>query len=125
MAKGRSGLVYILVNPYMPNLIKIGRTGRTTEERAAEIFRATGAPTEFDVIYDQLVSDAKAVEEALHSRFSNYRVNSLREFFHVRPKEAIKALQGLAGILNQPRTGCGRGRDASEPGTPYAAVDKT
>jgi hypothetical protein len=27
-------------------------------------------------------------------------VNSLREFFHVRPKEAIKALQDLAGIYS-------------------------
>jgi hypothetical protein len=62
MTKGQSGLVYILVNPHMPNLIKIGRTGRTAEERAAEISRATGVPAEFEVIYDELVSNAAAVE---------------------------------------------------------------
>lgn len=87
-----TGFVYILLNPSYPDLVKIGLTERTSEERAREL-RTTGVPTEFLVIYDELVSDCRAVEDAVHRRLAGYRVSHDREFFRVPIKEAIRTLQ--------------------------------
>lgn len=90
------GFVYILLNPAFPDLIKIGRTNRDSNTRALELSRQTAAPDDFIVLYDELVSDSKQVEELLHSQFCAYRFKRNKEFFRIPPKEAIKALQSLA-----------------------------
>jgi hypothetical protein len=87
-----SGFVYVMLNPSYPELVKIGLTERTSEERAREL-RTSGVPTHFLVIYDELVSDCNAVETAIHRRLASYRVADDREFFRIPVKEAIKTLQ--------------------------------
>lgn len=87
-----SGFVYVLLNPSYPDLVKIGLTERTSEERAREL-RTSGVPTPFIVIYDELVSDCGAVEDAIHRRLAGYRVSDDREFFRIPVKEAIRTLQ--------------------------------
>ncbi len=87
-----SGFVYVILNPSYPDLVKIGLTQRTSEERAREL-RSSGVPTPFIVIYDELVSDCNAVESAIHNRLAGYRVSDDREFFRIPVKEAIKTLQ--------------------------------
>lgn len=89
----REGFVYILMNPSMPGLVKIGLTQDTAEARAASLSSASGVPTRFTVVYDELVSDCCQVEARMHDRFHDYRVNERREFFRVPLKTAIKALQ--------------------------------
>ncbi|WP_432492688.1 GIY-YIG nuclease family protein [Kineococcus auxinigenes] len=88
-----TGFVYILLNPSLPGMVKIGLTTGDSEARARKLSSSTSVPTEFVVVYDELVSDCRAVEQSLHSRFADYRVNMKREFFRVPIKEAIKALQ--------------------------------
>lgn len=87
-----SGFVYVLLNPSYPDIVKIGLTERTSEERAREL-RTSGVPTHFIVIYDELVSNCNAVEAAIHRRLAGYRVSDDREFFRVPVKEAIRTLQ--------------------------------
>ncbi len=77
----------------MRDLVKIGLTSATSEERAQQLSSRTGVPEKFIVVYDELVVDARAVEARMHARFQHYRVNLGREFFQVPVKEAIKALQ--------------------------------
>ncbi len=92
----KKGFVYVLLNPAFPNLVKIGLTTRTSEERAVEL-RGTGVPSHFIVLYDELVTDCEEVERRLHAIFDGYRHADDREFFHVPPKQAIQALQRIAG----------------------------
>src|ERR1035438_1446002 len=87
------GFVYILLNPAFPDRIKIGRTSRPTRDRANELSRQTGVPEPYIVVYDQLVGDCQAVEDALHERFAAARASVSKEFFRVPSKEAILALQ--------------------------------
>lgn len=86
------GFVYILLNPSFPDQVKIGLTRQSPRIRAKSLW-TTGVPTEFIVIYDELVSDCQVVEERLHERFSGYRVNRAREFFRIPVSEAVRALQ--------------------------------
>ncbi len=90
------GTVYILLNPKYPDLIKIGRTARDPHIRARELSRESGVPANFIVIYDEIVDEVDRVESELHQKFAGYRVDRNKEFFSVRPTDAIKALQQMA-----------------------------
>jgi len=92
-AKAAAGFVYILINPGMPGLVKIGFTTDQSTARAVQLSRPTGVPADFDLVYDELVRDCAAVEHRLHERFAANRFSSRREFFRVPVRQAIAALQ--------------------------------
>jgi hypothetical protein len=86
MAKG---FIYILINPAMPGLVKIGRTSGTSEDRAAELSAVTGLPTPFVVAYDWITYDCVVAEEEVHACLEAMRYSKDREFFRIPLKEAI------------------------------------
>ena len=85
------GYVYILVNSSFPELVKIGRTTKTPEGRAAEL-SATGTPGRFVVAYSALVENCIEVEAEMHAFFSKQRHTNDREFFEISSSSAIDAL---------------------------------
>ncbi len=88
---GTPGRVYVLYNPAMPGMVKIGRTTKTAEERARRL-RTTGVPAHFLVLYDIHVEDMRAVERAVHDALGAFKTEDDREFFSCSPKEAINTL---------------------------------
>jgi hypothetical protein len=93
---GTSGFIYLLTNPSMPGLVKIGHTTRASVDRITELSRATGVPTAFVLVFDQFVSDSVQVERRVHAALANYRVASNREFFSVSTNIAIKTILAAA-----------------------------
>lgn len=91
---GGPGYLYILTNPSMGNLIKIGRTTRSPRERIEELSASTGIPTPFELAFDVYVEDCVRAEAHVHSRLERggYRVTKNREFFDVDLTTAIDAL---------------------------------
>ena len=88
-------IVYVLTNPAMPGLVKIGKTTRKeVAERMRELF-GTGVPFPFDCAFACRVADATMVEQALHVAFGNVRVNANREFFNIEPERVIAILKLL------------------------------
>lgn len=85
------GYVYILVNSSFPDLVKIGRTIKTPEGRAAEL-SATGTPGRFVVAYSALVDNCIEVEAEMHAFFSKQRHTNDREFFEISSSNAIDIL---------------------------------
>jgi hypothetical protein len=99
-----AGFVYIMINPAMPKLVKIGCTRHSPSKRARAL-RATGVPDDFVVVYDELVTDHKLLERRLHERFHNHRYTRNREFFAIPIQEAIRALmEESAGLVIPPVT---------------------
>lgn len=92
-----AGKVYVLVNPSMPGLVKIGWTKGSSEERARQLSSVTGVATEFVVVYDELVSNAATVERQIHQALNEYRYNQNREFFKISAKEAIASVRKTCG----------------------------
>ena len=89
------GLVYVLINSAMPDIVKIGMTKRTDlEQRMRELY-GTGVPVPFDCAYACKVrgDKTKMLEQALHGAFDPYRVNPKREFFKVKPEQVIAILR--------------------------------
>jgi hypothetical protein len=75
-------------------------TTKTPEERAQELSRATGIPHDFEVLYEQHVTDCKRAEQLLHRKLTQYR-STAKEFFQIPLKAAIKALEDVADEIGR------------------------
>lgn len=102
------GYVYILKNPSMPGLYKIGCTTRTPEERAAELYyQATGVPTKFEVEWSLAIAgDPYIVEQKVHAILSKKRTG--KEFFKVKVDDAIKIVSEISLELYPNRSHIGK-----------------
>jgi len=89
------GHVYVLLNPAIPGMVKIGRTRKTAKARANDLY-TTGVPKGFIVLWQEFVHDSKTVEKEVHAFLSKHRVHRRREFFNVEPQDAIRALIKIA-----------------------------
>lgn len=89
-----SGYVYVLMNPSLKNMVKIGKTTREPEERAKELSAATGIPTPFIVVYSCLFESCTEAESFVHTYLESngFRVASNREFFEIPINMAIDAV---------------------------------
>ena len=83
------GCVYILTNPSMPGLIKIGKTTGTAQERADELY-TTGVPVPFSVDYWIPCEEPELFEFILHTVFRKQRINKNREFFRCSTDEVLE-----------------------------------
>jgi len=89
----RQGIVYILTNPAIPNMIKIGMTSHEDVKlRMAQIY-TTGVPLPFECVYAALVPNCEKVEKALHIAFGPNRVNPKREYFEIESSQAIAIIR--------------------------------
>lgn len=89
-----NGYVYVLMNSSMKDLVKIGKTTKTSEERAKELSSSTGVPTPFIVAYDCYFESCSDAEQYVHNflETQGYRVSSRREFFEIPIKDAIDSV---------------------------------
>lgn len=87
-----TGYIYVLVNPGMPGLVKIGKSLRNPEERARELSSGTNVPFSFEVGYEKLVSNCDLAERLIHQKLSNLRAAHNREFFMISLREAVSVV---------------------------------
>jgi hypothetical protein len=88
-------IVYLLTNPTMPDLVKIGRT-TDLESRLRSLSTHSGVPVPFECFYACEVADSVKVERALHDAFGDHRINPKREFFRLNPDRAVAILELVA-----------------------------
>lgn len=103
-----AGFVYIMINPAMRGMVKIGRTKHASKARAQHL-GTTGVPDDFIVVYDELVTDYELVERRVHQRFADYRYRPGREFFQIPVREAIRGLIEESSEFIVPRIGADGG----------------
>jgi len=87
----RRGYIYVLSNPSMPGLLKVGRCIDGGRARAKQLYQ-TGVPTPFVVEFELLSDEPDAVEAEAHERLRDFRVNGGREFFSTDIYEAKRAV---------------------------------
>ena len=93
------GYIYVLSNPCMPGIVKIGYTELTPNQRAKDLF-TTGVPTEFIVEYEVDVNIyAIKLEKMIFNCLKDVRIKrrdvnnkSKREFFEISIEYAIEAI---------------------------------
>ena len=102
MANKEPGYVYILTNPsFREAWVKIGRT-KNMEERLKTL-DTTALPLPFNTYATLKTVKYQIVEKHVHhyiERFTNLRIRDKREFFNVKPEEALQIFCEVAELLD-------------------------
>lgn len=89
------GFVYILSNPLMPGILKIGYSTRDVKERVKEL-ESTGVPGSFEIEAYFLSESPEKQEVAIHKKLAEYRLPG-KEFFEIDIESAIIAAISIMG----------------------------
>lgn len=87
--------VYVLVNKSVPNMVKIGMTTNTPDERAKQISAATGVVTPWIPVFSFKCYRSDLLESEIHEHFREFRVNTHREMFSVNSYTAQYAIEEI------------------------------
>ncbi len=87
--------VYILSNPALPNMLKIGYTKNEPEVRAKQISASTGVALPYKVEWAFQCFNGEQLEHEVHRELASYRVNQNREFFDIPLAEAQEAIEKI------------------------------
>jgi hypothetical protein len=88
-----SGNVYILTNPSMPGLVKIGFTDDNTIDYRLTDLYTTGVPEPFKLEAYSKCNKARQLEKHIHLLLNEYRLNKDREFFKVPIETVLETLK--------------------------------
>jgi hypothetical protein len=83
-----AGYVYVLSNPSMPGIVKIGKSIHGGNKRASGLY-VTGVPEKFNLEFEIFTNDIHSLEASVHKELDNRRVNKGREFFKISVVEAL------------------------------------
>jgi hypothetical protein len=86
-----SNIVYVLTNPSIPDIVKIGFTTDLTT-RMRSLYNSS-VPVPFECYFACTVNDMNFVEKHLHDGFDDFRVNPKREFFRIDPERVVSILK--------------------------------
>lgn len=89
------GIVYLLTNPVMPGLVKIGMTTQEDIDKRMKELYTTGVPVPFECQFACRVkkTDCAKIEKALHAAFAPQRINANREFFRIQVEQVRAILE--------------------------------
>ena len=89
--------VYVLTNPTMPGLCKIGFTKNKPSERVKQINAGTGVAMDFVVEWAFPCFNAHDVEQQVHKYLEDngFRVSKNKEFFNVSVNEAKAVVERI------------------------------
>ena len=97
------GYVYILTNPsFKEDWVKIGKSSRPVDVRSKELDN-TAVPLPFEIFATLKTCKYNEAERLVHryiERFTNLRIRNNREFFNVKPEEALDILRDVASIID-------------------------
>lgn len=96
-----SGYLYVLVNPSIPGLAKVGKTTREPADRVTELSSATGVASPFVLLYQQPVADCDKAEEWVHDALTSrgWRYAPNREFFSAPSHEIVALVFQAAQVV--------------------------
>ena len=103
MAEKEPGYVYILTNPsFREDWVKIGKSSRPVDVRSKELDN-TAVPLPFEIFATMKTVKYNEAEKLVHryiERFTNLRIRNNREFFNVKPEEALDIFREVATLLD-------------------------
>ena len=93
VSRGTHGWLYILSRKDEPDILKIGRTTRSVEDRVKEINSATGVLIPYSARAVFKVEDPEKAENLVFRLLNDYRIRMDREFFQIPFSEAVKIIE--------------------------------
>lgn len=89
----KSGWLYVISSPSLPNLVKVGVSRRESPWTRVRELSSSSLPIPFKAHCFVFSDDCFELESAMHKYFDAQRVNKDREFFAITPQQAINALK--------------------------------
>ena len=103
MAQEEKGYVYILTNPaFRENWVKIGKSSRPVDVRSKELDN-TAVPLPFQIYATMCTVKYAEAEKLVHKyieRFTNLRIRNNREFFNVKPEDALEIFYDVQLVID-------------------------
>jgi hypothetical protein len=99
-----TGHIYVLQNTSVPGIFKIGFTERSVADRLNEINSATGVITPWQVRDFWFTQNPYVMEQEIHRRLNDFRVEDNREGFAVSFDVARDVIFEVLGIPNEDLT---------------------
>ena len=92
-----AGVLYVLSNPSMPGIVKIGRTKLSISDRLRELSISSDIPTPYvrEALFSS--SDPARDEGKVHKRLSGFRILETGNFFRLAADEAVDAIRIVLG----------------------------
>ena len=101
--KENIGYIYLLSNPALAGIIKVGHTKRADVSiRAQELSSSTSIPLPFVIECSWLVESPSDWEARIHARLAFCRVARDREFFRIETSEAEAHINRLIHGTEEP-----------------------
>jgi hypothetical protein len=86
-----AGIIYILSNPAMPGLVKLGKT--TNLPARLKSLYSTGVPVPFHCVFAKKAGNYHEAARNLHAGLQSHRENENHEFFRIAEEEVINSLE--------------------------------
>ncbi len=103
MANDKPGYVYILTNPsFREDWVKIGKSSRPVDVRSKELDN-TAVPLPFEIFATMKTvkyNEAEGLVHGLMDQLTDKRIRKNREFFNLRPEEALKLFRRVASVID-------------------------
>ena len=93
LANTKSGWLYVISSPSLPNLVKVGVSRRESPWTRVRELSSSSLPIPFKAHCFVFSDDCFELESAMHKYFDAQRVNKDRGFFAITPQQAIDALK--------------------------------
>ena len=93
-----AGWIYVLSNPSLQGMLKIGMTTIGPEVRASELSKSTSIPTPFVIEASFFSKSPASDEKCIHELLDAKRVSDRREFFNCSVDEALSVIQEELGL---------------------------
>lgn len=89
--------IYILVNPSIPGICKIGFTATTVYDRVRQINSATGVITPWYAVFTYKCPDGRSLEQDIHAHLEDIgvRINPNREGFVIDTDTARNVIESI------------------------------
>lgn len=89
--------IYVLVNPSMSGICKIGYTTTSVYQRVREINASTGVLTPYYPVFSYKCGNGKLLEQEIHNELERmgYRINNKREGFEISSDLAAKIIESI------------------------------
>jgi hypothetical protein len=89
--------IYILVNPSIPGICKIGFTTTTVYDRVKQINSATGVITPWYAVFTYKCPDGRSLEHDIHAHLEDIgvRINPKREGFTISSDDARVIIENI------------------------------
>lgn len=89
--------VYVMVNPSIPGICKIGYTTKSAIERVKELNSSSGVIVPWYPVFSYKCGNGAILESEVHNELENlgFRVNNKREGFNISSQDAISIIEKI------------------------------